>query len=120
VTPIERAGRRPHARPRQDQPGATSSRRQLALGPQTVRDLIAFTVLDVDEVGTLCDLAVTGIASPGPRRARADWPIGRFGGLDGLLGHRNPSSVFRRRNSSATILAVWVSNGLVIVAGTVM
>jgi hypothetical protein len=72
-------------RRRQDRPRAASSHRQLALGPQPVRERIAVTLLEVDEVGTLCDLDMARPARPHPGRARADRPISRFGGHDGHL-----------------------------------
>ena len=53
----------------------SSSRRELALGAQAVRELIGITVREVDKVRALCNLVVTGLAPPRPRRPRAGWLI---------------------------------------------
>jgi hypothetical protein len=84
---VTNTGNRRRARTRR------SRRRQLALGPQPVRDLVSSTLFERNEVGTLGDLVVTGRAPVRPRRARARWPTGPPSPRDRRGGRRRFSRV---------------------------
>src|SRR5438270_10407547 len=70
---------------------------QLALCPQPVRQLVRAALLEVDEVGALCDFSVgrltrLGSGPAGGRGALPRW--GLRGGRLGLSGHFSSSSGF--------------------------